>query len=183
VSEDNSTAVSAAAISVINTLQPLTADERAQVLNAAAALYAVQLPGARQSHAHQPAVQQASPSAQSRSEGQKPVSVGEFVREKSPATNAQRIACFAYFREHCEGHEHFSKSDLSGYFAAARLTKPSNYDRDYSKAIKENWIHDSGAESYLTQTGEAAVSAGFGGKGKPRGTSTRKRKAGSKPND
>jgi hypothetical protein len=182
VSENNSTAVSAAAILVINTLQPLMADERAQVLNAAAALYAVQLSSPRQSHA-QPALQQASSPAHSRPEGQKPVSVGEFLREKSPATNAQRIACFAYFREHFEGHEHFSKSDLSGYFAAARVSKPGNYDRDYSSAVKENWIHDSGAESYLTQTGEAAVSTGFGGKAKPRGASTRKKKTGSKPND
>lgn len=183
MSEDNSTAVSAAAISVINILQSLTTDERAQVLNAAAALYAVQLLEPRKSHAHQSAVQQASSSAHSRSDGQKPMSVGEFLREKSPATNAQRIACFAYFREHFEGHEHFVKSDLSGYFAAARVPKPGNYDRDYSSAVKENWIHDSGAESYLTQTGEAVVSTGFGGRAKPRGASTRKKKTSSKPND
>ncbi|MBX3590047.1 MAG: hypothetical protein KF755_03970 [Burkholderiaceae bacterium] len=183
MSEDNSTAVSAAAISVINTLQPLSVDERAQVLHAAAALYSIQLASARQSHVHQSALQQAPSSAQARPESQKPVSVGEFVREKSPATNAQRIACFAYYRERFEHHEHFSRSDLSGYFAAARLPKPGNFDRDYNNAVKENWIHDSGAESYLTQTGEAAVSAGFDGKAKPRGASTRKKKAGSKRND
>lgn len=184
MADDNSTAVSAAAISVINTLQPLAPDERLHVLNAAAALYCVHLSGPRQSHEPQPQTQQrAFSAAQARVEGQKPVSVGEFLREKSPATNAQRIACFAYYREKYEGHEHFSKSDLVGYFAAARVAKPGNYDRDYSSAVKENWIHDNGAESYLTQTGEAAVSAGFDGKAKPRGTAARKKKGGSKSHD
>lgn len=183
MSEDNSTAVSAAAISIINTLQPLSADERAQVLHAAAALYSVQLASVRQNQVHQGGAHSTPSPAKAPAENQKPISVGEFVREKLPATNAQRIACFAYYREHFEGHEHFSRSDLSGYFATARLAKPGNFDRDYNGAVKENWIHDNGAESYLTQTGEAAVSAGFDGKAKPRGKSIRKKKAGSKSND
>lgn len=125
MSGENSTAVSAAAISVINTLQPLAPDERSQVLNAAAALYGTQLSSQQQNH--QSGTQQdASSVEKTRREGKKPVSVGEFLREKAPATNAQRIACFAYYREKYEDQENFSKSDLAGYFAAARVAKPGD---------------------------------------------------------
>lgn len=105
------------------------------------------------------------------------MSLVEFIKEKQPATNVQRIACFAYYREKYEGSEHFASSDLSGYFGKAKLKAPGpNYARDYNKAVKDAWIHDDGPKSYLTQAGERAVETGFGGKGKERGATVSKRK-------
>lgn len=185
--EDNSAAVSNAAIAVINTLQPLDQHERAHVLNAAFALFGLSAPQTKQGTA--PHVTAPPPlgtqavvqtSAQT---GGKPISIGEFVASKEPATNSQRIACFAYYREKFEGNEHFSKADLLPYFASAKIRKPGNYDRDYKDSVRENWIHDENDKSYLTTTGEKAVEAGFGGKGKPRGNSVKRRKPGSKASD
>jgi hypothetical protein len=46
-----------------------------------------------------------------------------------------------------------------------------NFSRDFAKAVKEGWIHENGDKSYLTQSGENAVAAGFSGKAKARGRS------------
>src|SRR5437867_5075894 len=50
----------------------------------------------------------------------RPLSPVELLQQKQPATNAQRLALFAYYREKVEGLARFSRSDLEGYFAKAR---------------------------------------------------------------
>jgi hypothetical protein len=159
-------------------LQPLTPEERERVLQSAAALFSVSLEAGpkptggpednltAEIHEKHPAVPA----------GGKRLSVVEFLNEKQPATNAQRIACFAYYREHIEGKgANFSRTDVEGYFAVAKLPKPGNYDRDWRQVVREGWIHDEGANSYLTRAGEESVQAGFGGRGKPRGGVVAKR--------
>jgi hypothetical protein len=103
------------------------------------------------------------------------LSLVEYMNTKEPVTNGQRIAVFAAYREEIEKKGNFAKGDLEGYFAKAKLAAPgNNYTRDYKKAVSEGWIHDDGANSYLTQTGQRAVAAGFGGKAKPRGKAAKK---------
>ncbi len=104
----------------------------------------------------------------------------ELIQEKNPATNAQRIAVFAYHREKFEGEPRFSRADLRSYFGKAKEPPPANYDRDFNAAVREGWIHEDGAESYLTSKGLEAVEAGFGGKARPRGRAVAKK--GSKKN-
>jgi hypothetical protein len=93
----------------------------------------------------------------------------ELMQEKQPATNSQRIALFAYYRERFEGEPRFSRGDLKPYFGKAKEPPPANYDRDFSAAVRQGWIHEDGADSYLTSKGLEAVEAGFGGRGLPRG--------------
>jgi len=104
----------------------------------------------------------------------------ELIQEKNPATNAQRIALFAYHREKFEGEPRFSRADLRSYFGKAKEPPPANYDRDFAAAVREGWIHEDGAESYLTSKGLEAVEAGFGGKARPRGRAVAKKKAAKK---
>jgi hypothetical protein len=108
----------------------------------------------------------------------------ELIQEKNPATNAQRIAVFAYHREKFGGEPRFSRADLKRYFSKAKEPPPANYDRDFAAAVKQGWIHEDGAESYLTSKGLEVVEAGFGGKARPRGRAAArkgsKRKAGRK---
>jgi len=112
----------------------------------------------------------------------KPLALVEFLDSKNPATNAQRIACFAYYREKIEGRaDRFSSGDLMPYFPLAKLPAPGrNYSRDYKSAVSAAWIHDDKAESYLTRTGESAVEAGFGGRVKPRGATVGKKRKSNK---
>ncbi len=93
----------------------------------------------------------------------------ELIQAKEPATNAQRIIVFAYYREKYEGLNYFARGDLEGYFAKAKQPAPGNYDRDFNEAVKQGWLYENGSESYLTGKGLEAVEAGFGGKGLPRG--------------
>jgi hypothetical protein len=175
--------VTSAAGTVISALQPLTTDERQRVVDAVSALFGL-LTSRRGAGI--------SDSAESRDEPDrfadtgapkgktgegKRQSIVEFLNTKNPATNSQRLACFAYYREHVEKMgQNFAKADLKPYFASAKLPKPGNYDRDFREAVGTSWIHEDGANSYLTQAGEAAVSTGFGGKGRPRGTSASRKK-------
>ncbi len=93
----------------------------------------------------------------------RPMSLVELVQEKRPGTNSQRIATYAYFREKHEGLPRFNREDLETYFAKAKEPPAGNYDRDFVEAVKKGWIHEDGAESYLTSKGLEAVEAGFEG--------------------
>jgi len=180
VSDIDVTKVAEAATTVMGALQTLTDEERSRVIQSAAALFGVSVQPANHQQASVGGGRTSGGSSETGggSGGGKRMSLVELIKEKQPATNSQRIACFAYFREHYEGLEHFSSSDLSGYFAKARLPAPGpNYMRDYNNTVKSAWIHDEGAQSYLTQEGEHAVEGGFGGKGPRRGaTAGKKRK-------
>jgi hypothetical protein len=94
----------------------------------------------------------------------RPLTPLEVIQQKTPATNPQRIAVFAYYREKVEGLSRFAKEDIRPYFAKAKQHPPKNFDRDYQQAVKQGWIYDDDAESYLTSKGLEAVEAGFGGK-------------------
>lgn len=157
-----------AAITIMGVLQPLSDEQRSRVLASVAALFG--LPPRPNVNV---ATSGASPAVWAPSAGPigddpgrtpsaKPISLVELLKEKRAATNSQRIACFAYFREKVEGISTFSRGDLAAYFPKAKLAAPGpNYARDYNKVVREAWIHDDGAKSYLTQKGETAVESGF----------------------
>jgi hypothetical protein len=164
-----------AAIAVITALEPLAPEERSRILKAAAALFGITgiMPKDFDADSSQ---QQNSSTEQSVVKNSKRESIVEFLQRTKAATNPQRIACFAFYREKIEGQQNFSRSDLSGYFAKAKLPAPGkNYSRDFNNAVKEGWVHEDADKSYLTQKGEAAVSAGFDGKAKPRGAPVSKK--------
>lgn len=96
----------------------------------------------------------------------RPVSLVELVNDKKPGTNAQRIALFAYYREKSEGLSRFARDDLEPYFAKAKQPPAANYGRDFVEAVRKGWIHEDGADSYLTTKGVEAVESGFEGERK-----------------
>jgi hypothetical protein len=110
----------------------------------------------------------------------RPLSPVELLQQKQPATNAQRIAVFAYFRDKVEGLARFAKDDLRGYFAKAKQPAPQNFDRDFRQAVSLGWIYEDADDSYLTSKGLEAVEAGFGGKALPRGSASSKKRVKSK---
>ena len=110
----------------------------------------------------------------------RPLSLVELVQQKDPTTNAQRIALFAYYREKHENLPRFARADLERYFALARLSPSANFDRDFVETVKKGWIHEDGADSYLTSKGVEAVESGFAGERKytkPAGGAAKKRSA------
>jgi hypothetical protein len=156
-----------AAQTVFKVLEPLDADARQRVLTSALSLLGMAKVDPSPNPSHPPDASR--PPAQSPSA--RPMSPVELIQQKNPATNAQRIALFAYHRDKNEGQSRFGRADLLPYFAKARLPAPANYDRDFSSAVQLGYIYEDGTESYLTSRGVEAVEAGFGGRAAPRGIS------------
>ena len=65
----------------------------------------------------------------------RPKGLAELMQEKSPGSNSQRIALFAYFREKYESQSRFSRTDLEQYFGKAKLSPPANFDRDFNVTV------------------------------------------------
>jgi hypothetical protein len=152
-------------------LKPLSADERTRVLASVYALLDITGPvvkpssGSPSRPAQTPTADAPTVSISPRSQV-RPVSINELVQEKSPGTNAQRIALFAYYRDKHEGNPRFTRDELKAYFAKAKEQPPTNYDRDFVEAVKKGWIHEDGADSYVTSKGIEAVESAFAGERK-----------------
>jgi hypothetical protein len=161
---------------IVEALRPLDLETQHRVLSSAAALLGLpDLPLGVAPGRQWPAAisQQGPPSA----EVARPKSIGELLKEKQPASNAQHIATFAYYRERIEGKPRFARGDLRPYYELAKISPDRNFDRDFTRLVKSGWIHEAGTESYLTSMGLEAVEAGFSGKSLPRGhTSKNSRK-------
>lgn len=159
----------AATQAVFNALNPLEEPERRRVLNSVLSLLGIS------------ALSPASPTNKlatltpgtEPANSARPTSLVEILRQKQPATNPHRIAIFAYYRDKVEGVAQFAPAELRAYFARAREKEPKNYGRDFENAVKLGYIHEAGAQSYLTNAGEKAVEAGFGGKAAPRGNTAK----------
>ena len=152
-----------AAGTVIEALEGLSDEDREKVIKAACALFGITIGPETPSTRPTPPLTGGSFPAQHAPTG-KPLSLVELIKQKAPATIPQYLAVFAYYRESVEGVDKFSRADLEPYFVTAKVSKPGNYARDFAKTVQEGWIHEEGANSYLTTAGETAVIAGFGGK-------------------
>lgn len=176
----------AALEAIHNALKPLDAASRRRVLASVYSLLDIP-PGGVQSQTSGQSSSTISTrpfEPQAKVSSVRPKSLVELMQEKKPATNAQRIALFAYYREIHDNQPRFSRGNLEHYFGLAKEKPPGNYDRDFVEAVKNGWIHEDGTESYITSKGIEAVEAGFSVQ--PRGgratkTTSQKRKQKSRP--
>jgi hypothetical protein len=148
---------------VFDALEPLDDATRQKVLASVTALLGMTAPASGGQFTRPPDEQNRSPVAQRPQTFDRPKSLVELIHEKQPKNNAQKIALFAYYRERVEGNTRFAKADLRAYFATAKEKPAGNYDRDFAQAAKAGWIHEDGADSYLTSKGLEAVESGFTG--------------------
>ncbi len=148
--------VLAAVEAVHAALSDLDAEQRSKVISSVAAILDIaNLPLASKARVEDTG------GGSTRPPSSRPLSLIELMQEKSPKTNQQRIVLFAYYREKHEGKPRFARADLESYFPKARELPPANYDRDFSKTLKEGWIHEDGDESYVTSKGIEIVESGF----------------------
>lgn len=145
-------------------LGPLIPEDRGRALASVGALLEIQWPGGTPAPSiGRPPQSGPLPVSSARETPSSSLSLVELLREKNPGTNIQRIVLFAYYREKIEGLSRFSRSDLEPYFSKAKEPPPANYDRDFTQAVKEGWIHEDGSDSYLTSKGIEIVEGGFAG--------------------
>jgi hypothetical protein len=160
---------------VFEALEPFDEAARNRILQSASSLLGNSLnpqPSVPISAAPGASAVLAAPQPQVRS-NERPLAPVELLQQKKPATNPQKLAVFAYYREKVEGLSRFSKDDLKAYFAKAKQLPPQNFDRDFRKAVSAGWIYEDGSDSYLTSKGLELVEAGFDGKGMPRGSTSK----------
>jgi len=150
---------------VYEALEPFDADTRQRVVSSALSLFGITVGRVAATQHAPPASRETASEFRPPPRMKSPV---ELIKEKNPATSAQRIALFAYYREKFEGLTRFARGDLKAYFAKAKEPSPSNFDRDFAESVRQGWIHEDGSDSYLTSRGLEVVEAGFAGKRNPR---------------
>jgi hypothetical protein len=143
-------------------LKPLSGDERIRILASVRTL--LEIPGARRQEEAQAEgevdASPVSPPVPARTPT-RPLSIRELIDARKPGSHPEFITLFAYYREKEENQPSFSRDDLKRYYSLSRENPPANYDRDFVKAIQKGWIHEDGANSYITSKGIEAVVAGF----------------------
>jgi len=141
-------------------LEPLTAEDREHVLRTVATWFRVGLSPAGESHASLPAQQAKSPEDEKFS-NRSVLSVKDFIFEKNPATEAERLACLAYYLTHYMETPHFKTVDLTRLNTEAAQRTFSNPAVASSTAIRDGYFVSASKAGYkqLSAMGERFVHA------------------------
>jgi hypothetical protein len=88
------------------------------------------------------------------------MSVKQFIMEKSPKTDVERIACLAYYLTHYRATPHFKTLDISLLNTEAAQPKFSNTAYSTNNAVKLNYLVPSAkGQRQLSALGERFVQA------------------------
>ena len=161
--KDNSGYVAEALKAVIEVLSPLDAKDRARVLASVSMFFgdAEHAPSTAQRgspHSHSGLMSQAS-AAPSFSDERAP-SAKEFLFQKQPKTDIERIACLAYYLTHYQNTPHFKTLDLGRLNTEAAQIKFSNAAYATDNATKAGFLAPaSKGQKQITAWGEQFVAA------------------------
>lgn len=144
---------------LVNALQPLAGEARRRVLQAASTFLRINpVPPAlalESSSSHHPA----SPSHRPFSEAGT-MSPKEFLLEKQPRTDVERIACLAFYLTHYRDTPHFKTLELSKLNTEAAQQKFANAANATNNAVKMGYlIPSSKGQRQLGAAGEQFVRA------------------------
>lgn len=91
------------------------------------------------------------------------LSAGEYINDKNPTTNPEKIAVFLLYIRETMLQEVASREEIIDLFERARQVMPKNFKRDLDKAISFGWVDYSkeNGKYRLTISGEEAINTGF----------------------
>lgn len=92
------------------------------------------------------------------------LSIREYLNEKKPQTNAEKILVFAKYLSNYQRYKYFSIKDLKLQFTNAYEPTPKNFSRDFNLVLKSSWLTESNEEigKYLiTNSGEKRLEEPF----------------------
>jgi hypothetical protein len=155
---------------IISALQPLDADDRERILRAAALFLNI---GGVQGGGSSMRISASESSETTRDASARPVPVGghtfasastlspkEFLFEKQPQSDIERIAVLAYYLTHYRETPHFKTLDLSKLNTEAAQPKFSNAANAAGNAVKRGFLVPSTkGNRQLSAVGERFVSA------------------------
>lgn len=103
---------------------------------------------------------QASIGATSYFSGHEDISPKDFLREKHPLTDVERVACLAFYLAHYRGMRHFKTLDISKINTEAAQPKFSNPSLAVSNAMRTGYVTDAAKGSkQISSAGEQFVLA------------------------
>jgi len=144
---------------IVNALKELDSDAQKRTLTAVMAFLAIELPTSRvgftnRLHDTQPS----EPRNNTTFSEDRSLSPKEFLRDKSPVTDLERIACLAYYLTHYRSQPHFKTVDLSALNTEAAQTKFSNATLAANNALTAGLLAQAGKGSkQLSAAGETFV--------------------------
>lgn len=147
---------------IISALNPLTNEARRRLLDSAATLLRIEQP--QRGFTSPIALGGPSPGAPQRSSApfsaDTEMSPKEFLFEKKPQTDVERIACLAYYLTHYRSTPHFKTTDLSLLNTEAAQPKFANTAYSSNNAVKLGYLVSSTkGQRQLSAVGERFVFA------------------------
>jgi hypothetical protein len=121
---------------VVQALRPLNDDSRRRLLQTVLTFFSVDLGvGGHTQVTVQPAEQQTGAFSEDRT-----ISPKEFLLEKKPSTEIERVACLGYYLTHYRDTPHFKTVDISKVNTEAAQVKFSNAARAVDNAAKAGYL-------------------------------------------
>ena len=151
--------------SIIAALRPLDQETRQRILESASTFLGLSEPAPRHRASNSAAAPIASPNitgGYSRAPFSEDtnMSAKEFLIEKAPKTDVERIACLAYYLTHYKSTPHFKTLDISALNTEAAQPKFSNTAYSTNNAVKLGYIVPSTkGHRQLSALGERFVQA------------------------
>ena len=143
---------------VITALRPLASDSRNRVLDAAATFLGGRGLGTLERQASSSAL--GPPTARTLFSQNTSMSPKEFLLQKQPKTDVERMACLGYYLTHYLDQPHFKTLDLSKLNTEAAQPKFSNAAQSANNAVKTGYLVPSTrGNRQLSASGEQFVLA------------------------
>jgi hypothetical protein len=147
---------------VMEALRPIANNEgRERVLKAAASFFKVQPASSASAHTSSDVsshrVQTPAPTAFS---SERAISPKDFLRDKQPKTDVERVACLAYYLTHYRETPHFKTLDISKLNTEAAQPKLSNAAVAVDNATKSHYLVPAAkGNKQISSSGELFVQA------------------------
>lgn len=143
---------------IVNALKDLDAEAQKRTLTAVMAFLDIQLPTSRTASAGRVQEYQLSELDNTKFSEDRSMSPKEFLRDKSPMTDLERIACLAFYLTHYRNQPHFKTVDLSALNTEAAQPKFSNATLAANNALTAGLLVQAGKGSkQLSAAGETFV--------------------------
>ena len=142
-------------------LEPLSQADREHVLRTVTTWFRVGLPSAPREASPPPTARQETEPEDEKFSNRPVLSVKDFVFEKDPATEPERLACLAYYLTHYMETPHFKTADLTHLNTEAAQRRLSNPAVASGNAIRDGFFVSAPKAGYkqLSAMGERFVHA------------------------
>jgi hypothetical protein len=124
---------------VIDDLRGLTSEEQRNIINTISTFYGLHSSAPSASHTRPGPTPVSLPAGGGFSE-KRDISPKEFIMQKQPRTDVERVACLAYYLTHYRNTPHFKTVDISKLNVEAAQSKMSNPAMAIDNATKAGYL-------------------------------------------